>query len=53
MIEIINVDNCPYSKKHGSYGGASGYKDGIIINEQDWLVKYPKTTKDMISSDLR
>ena len=41
-MNIRNVDNAPYSEKHGTYGGASGFKDGLIIDGQDWLVKYPK-----------
>ena len=39
---IRNVDDAPYSEKHGTYGGASGLKDGLIIDGQDWIVKYPK-----------
>ena len=42
---ILNVDDAPYSYKHGSYGGASGTKDGLIINGADWLVKYPKNAE--------
>lgn len=41
-MKIINVDNNEYSEKHGMYGGMSGLKDGLIINGEDWLVKYPK-----------
>lgn len=41
-MKILNVDNVPYSEKNGTYGGASGFKDGLIIDGQDWLVKYPK-----------
>ena len=39
---IRNVDNAPYNEKHGTYGGASGMKDGLIIDGQDWIIKYPK-----------
>lgn len=41
-MNIRNVDNAPYSEKHGTYTGASGFKDGLIIDGQDWIVKYPK-----------
>ncbi len=41
---VNNVDNAPYSEKHGTYTGASGFKDGLIIDGQDWIVKYPKNT---------
>ena len=44
---IRNVDNAPYSEKHGTYGGASGFKDGLIIDGQDWLVKYPKNASNL------
>jgi hypothetical protein len=27
-MNILDVNNCPYSRKHGTYGGASGLKDG-------------------------
>ncbi len=31
-MSILNIDNCPYSNRHGEYGGMSGLKDGVIIN---------------------
>ena len=34
-MNIRNVDNAPYSEKHGTYGGASGFKDGLIIDGKD------------------
>lgn len=46
-MNIRNVDNAPYSEKHGTYGGASGFKDGLIIDGQDWLVKYPKNASNL------
>ena len=39
---IRNVDECGYSFKNGSYDGAAGDKDGLIIDGANWLVKYPK-----------
>lgn len=41
---IRNIDDALYSKKNGMYGGASGLKDGVIIDGCDWIVKYPKNT---------
>lgn len=41
-MKIRNIDGVPYSDKHGTYGGASGRKDGLIIDGHDWIVKYPK-----------
>ncbi len=49
ILEIINLDESEYkySERHGTYGGQAGMKDGIIYNDENWIVKYPKTTKDM------
>lgn len=44
---IRNVDDAPFSKKHGTYGGLSGFKDGLIIDGENWLVKYPKNTNGL------
>ena len=46
-MTIYNLDKCPLSPKDGMYGGNSGKKEGIIINEENWLVKYPKNTKEL------
>ncbi len=46
-IEIRNLDSCPYSSRNGSYGGAAGDKDGIILNDENWIVKYPKSNVGM------
>ncbi len=42
MTEIVNLNNCRLSRKNGMYGGAAGNKDGIIYNDESWLIKYPK-----------
>ncbi len=39
---IRNIDDAEPSVKNGSYGGMSGFKDGLIIDGENWLVKYPK-----------
>lgn len=44
---ILNLAEAPYSSRDGSYGGAAGFKDGIVYNASNWLVKYPKSTKNM------
>lgn len=41
---IKNIDECINSFKDGEYGGASGLKEGVIINDENWLIKYPKNT---------
>ena len=44
---IRNIDECENSEKDGEYGGASGLKEGIIIDGNCWLVKYPKNAKSL------
>lgn len=45
MIKIENFDLLVSSGI--SYGGHSGSKKGIIINNERWFLKYPKFTKSM------
>lgn len=40
MTKIYDLSNCPYSNRHGTYGGAAGDKDGILINNEYWIVKH-------------
>ena len=47
MIEIYDFNNNPYSYKNGSYGGAAGSKDGIIFNNESWMLKFPKSLSEM------
>lgn len=47
MIKIIDLDIYPLSIKNGAYGGAAGSKDGISINNENWLIKYPKSLSKM------
>ena len=52
MIEIIDLSNMPLSDRNGSYGGLAGLKDGIIYNNEYWIVKYPKNTGSMRNVDI-
>lgn len=52
MIEIQDYSDCPLSIRAGSYGGQNGLKDGIVLNDEFWIVKYPKTTKGMKGENL-
>lgn len=45
MIKLENFDLC--SPSGISYGGHGGSKRGIIIDEERWFLKYPKSTKSM------
>lgn len=51
MSVIENLDRYPYSNRHGSYGGMAGDKDGILIDNEYWIVKYPKSTKSFKNSE--
>lgn len=44
-MNIIDLNNAPNSDRDGEYGGASGLKEGIIYNNEYWLVKYPKNAE--------
>ena len=46
-MDILDFSNNEYSKRNGFYGGAAGDKDGIVINGEPWICKYPKPTVGM------
>ena len=41
MIKIENLENVKISGI--TYGGRSGSKKGIILNNERWFLKYPKS----------
>ena len=45
MQKIIDFSKCEYSMRHGSYGGMAGDKDGIIYNNNFYIIKYPKASR--------
>lgn len=45
MIRLENFDNILPSGI--TYGGHSGSKKGIILNDERWFLKYPKSTRSM------
>lgn len=49
---MVDFSECNYSTRHGRYGGQAGDKDGIIYQGENWIVKYPKSTKDMFGNGL-
>lgn len=51
-MKIYDYNSFPYSYKDGQYGGASGDKRGIVINGENWLLKYPKSTRRMNNVDI-
>lgn len=50
-MEIFDFSNAEYSNRNGSYGGAASDKDGILINGEPWIAKYPKSNEGMAKSD--
>jgi hypothetical protein len=49
---FINFDECKLSDRAGTYGGKAGFKDGIIYNNEYWMIKYPKSTKGMRKPEI-
>ena len=45
MIKIENFENVKFSGI--TYGGYSGSKKGILLGDDRWFLKYPKSTKSM------
>lgn len=45
--EIYNLHDYPLNERNGTYGGKAGEKEGITIDGEYWIVKYPKSTKGM------
>lgn len=44
---IKDLNDYPTNERNGTYGGNAGDKEGISINGEYWIVKYPKNTKGM------
>ena len=51
MTHIYDFNTCSLSFKNGTYGGSAGDKDGVVIDGEEWLIKYPKSLKEF-SGDL-
>lgn len=51
ICEIVDLSNAVLSDRAGSYGGMAGFKDGIIYNNDYWIIKYPKSTAEMNVED--
>ena len=45
MAEIADLRDCALSGLF--YGGRAGQKEGILINGEPWIAKYPRTTRDL------
>ena len=45
--KIYDLSKCEISDRNGSYGGKSGKKEGILIDGEYWIIKYPKNASAM------
>ena len=50
MIEIADLREC--EKSGLFYGGRAGQKEGILIDGEPWIAKYPRTTRDLRGKHL-
>ena len=51
MLEIINFEDAPTTRA-AYYGGNAGAKECILFDDAVWMVKYPKTTRDLINPQI-
>lgn len=42
---ILDLRECPKSGLF--YGGRAGQKEGILVEGEPWIAKYPRTTRDL------
>lgn len=47
---IADLRECPASGLF--YGGRAGQKEGILIDGEPWIAKYPRTTRDLVGKNL-
>lgn len=50
MVEIADLRDCAPSGLF--YGGRAGQKEGILIDGEPWIAKYPRTTRDLAGKHL-
>jgi len=52
MIQLINFDEAPIAKGI-FYGGNAGAKEAVVYRGRIWMIKYPKTTRDLLDPQIR
>ena len=54
MLELINFDfmQTPSTASYIVYGGNAGAKEAIIYEDSVWMIKHPKTTRDLINPQI-
>jgi len=51
MLKLVNFDEAPIAKSI-FYGGNAGAKEAIVYNDSVWMIKYPKTTRDLLNPQI-
>lgn len=49
-MTIRDVRDCPTSGLF--YGGRAGRKEGLLVDGEPWIAKYPRTTRDLVGKNL-
>jgi hypothetical protein len=52
MIEFVDFSKKNVKDSPKGYSGESGAKIGVIYNNEQWLIKYPKSTKGLVNPKL-
>ena len=47
MNVTFDLNAYPLSERNGTYGGKAGSKEGIVVDGEYWIVKYPQNTQGM------
>ena len=47
MINLLDFSNCTLSSRNLEYAGRAGEKRGILFNNENWFLKFPKNTIGM------
>ena len=48
--KILDLRGCTFSNRY--YGGAAGKKEGILIDGEPWIAKFPQSTREMRGKHL-
>ena len=51
-MNVIDLEKCKTNERNGTYGGQAGTKEGITLNGEYWIVKYPKLTRGMRAMEI-
>lgn len=51
-LPIVDFSKCMLSLKNEMYGGNAGSKEGIVFQDENWIVKYPKDIRNLKNVDM-